>query len=139
MVCLTRPVQSDSGQFVLGFYVEHTRALDRQRERLRRERAERSAQRRRERRGSLRHVLDLMELPPAYMTAQELADCDAYIARAMGQIRDGWTQEQEAMARGVDLRKCAKIFVSDGRIFQDDYSIGSVSVSELWWEGDGDE
>lgn len=129
-------VLSESGQYVLGFFPAHEAALKTERERLRIFRAEQAAARRRERRGTLRHLMDLMSLPSTYMTADELAKCDAYIEAAKTSVQANWTMEREAEARGVDIRKCARLVEYDGRLFQDDYTVPSVSAGDIWVDGD---
>ena len=127
---------TQTGQVTFSFYAEHFRSLEAKREKLRRQRVELAAQRRRERRGSLRHTLDLMDLPPDYLTRAELHTCDTYIARSMAAIRDSWTPHEEAQRRGVDIRQCARVFFSDGRVFQYDYTVASVATGDLWVDSD---
>ena len=49
-------------------------------------------------------LFEVMDLPPSHMTDEELAACDEFIATETRKIREAWSPQREAAARGVDMR-----------------------------------
>lgn len=107
------------GQFVFGFHERHRQSLKAEREKRRQQRLLYNAQLRRDRRGSLRHLLELSDLPESHLSVDELKQLDAYVWHtATKEVQAKWTPQREAEARGVDVRAAAKLFWHDGRIYQ---------------------
>lgn len=101
------------------FLAAHEAALKRDREARRRAKMLVAAQLRRERRGTLRHLLELSDLPESHLSAKELAQLDEYVwGKCVPEIKSQWSDLREAEARGVDIRNAARLFCFGGNVYQ---------------------
>lgn len=126
-------------QITFSFFAAHRAALDKAKEQRRRDKMLHAAQLRRERRGTLRHLLELSELPESHLSAQELRQLDDYVwNKCVPKIRSEWSELREAEARGVNIRNAARLFCFGGNIYQsqivDRVSDYGIEAGEESWD-----